>query len=127
MEDYSVFWIIPILTLIMTWFGLGLASLARESEYPFACIPAIIGVILWHLMMFYNRDSLHSIFHGGTQHIGYYQALELYGEPIHRLFNYGLLGIQVLFFISVCLHCLGIIKIDQKDKDEQGESGICDS
>jgi hypothetical protein len=112
--DHSVFWVCPILSFILTAFFCGLAMLSRDKEKP-GEIPLPMGflalafVVLFHVWDFYNRDSLNSIFHGGSQHMGYYQALWEYGTKLELGFNFVLLAFKALFFIMALLIFVGIV------------------
>jgi hypothetical protein len=111
MESYSPFWVIPIILCFWTWIGIGLAVMARDGDFPLLCILALAAIAAAHVFITYNTSSLHRV-----NLMPYYEALEMYGKWYHHLFNYGLLGIEVLMYFVTCLHCLRIINIDHARK-----------
>jgi hypothetical protein len=114
MTDFSVFWVIPLLLLFFTWFFASMSVLIKESECKWAWPAPILGVILAHYLHYYNRDNLSSIFHGGGQHMGYYEALMMYGSPVHQWFNWILLGLSAFYCFALCVVCLFNIDIEKK-------------
>jgi hypothetical protein len=111
MENYSPFWVIPVLLLFWTWMGIGLAILTRDGDFPLLCIPVLAAVVLAHVFVIYNTSSLRR-----DNIMPYYEALEMYGKWQHHFFNYGLLGIEALMFFVTVLHCLRITNVNDARK-----------
>jgi hypothetical protein len=114
MTDFSVFWAVPILLLFVTWFFGSLSVHIRESDSKWLWPAPILFVIFAHYLNYCNRDNLRSIFHGGGQHMGYYEALMMYGSPVHQWFNWILLGLSAFYCFFLCIVCLFNIDINEK-------------
>jgi len=114
MTDFSVFWIIPILLLVFTWFFSSWAIIIKDSGIKWFWPAPILFVVLAHYLHYYNRDSLGSIFHGRGQHMGYYEALMMYGTPVHQWFNWILLGLSAFYCFFLCVICLFNIDVEKK-------------
>jgi hypothetical protein len=107
MTDFSVFWVTPVLFLFATWFIASLAPLIKEySDCKWLWPAPLLFLILMHVGHYYNRANLHSVFHGGSPHMGYYEALIMYGNSWHQWFNWILLGISALYCVVVFIACL---------------------
>ncbi len=113
MSDHSVFWVCPILLFIVTVFCSGLAAAAKKDD-PFLGVAMLFAGFCFHLLHIFSKDSLNSIFHGGTQHMGYYQCLFVYGTTVEIFFNFCLLILGIIIYIFYFLVFVGLISLDEK-------------